>query len=236
MFYLTNFNYIKIKIEVLISKLVVSIKRMRILVFDTETTGLPKERNPSIYQTQQWPFIIQLSYIVYDTETNELVILVNDYINIAFDTQISKESQEVHNITREMLNGGVTIKEALHKFNEYAKQCDLIVGHNVSFDKRMIMVEGVRNKIKMEVGQTYCTMRNSTEICKIEKINPEGETYFKFPTLSELHFHLFKKIPKNTHNALIDILICLRCFCKIENNKDITRINREVRTLMREAY
>ncbi len=227
---------IKIKIEVLISKLVVSIKTMRILVFDTETTGLPKERNPSIYQTQQWPFVIQLSYVVYDSELNEVVILVNDYINIAYDTQISKESQQVHNITREMLNEGITIKEALHKFNEYSKHCDLIVGHNVSFDKRMVIVEGIRNKINMEMGETYCTMRNSTEICKIEKINPEGEKYFKFPSLSELHFHLFKKIPKNTHNALIDILICLRCYCKIELKKDITRINREVRTWMREAY
>lgn len=227
---------IKIKIEVLISKLVVSIKTMRILVFDTETTGLPKERNPSIYKTEQWPYVIQLSYVVYDSELNEVVVLVNDYINIAFNTQISKESQEVHKITREILNDGITINEALHKFNEYSKHCDLVVGHNVSFDKRMIIVEGVRNKIKIDVGETYCTMRNSTEICKIEKINPQGETYFKFPTLSELHFHLFKKIPKNTHNALIDILICLRCFCKIELKKDITRINREVRSWMREAY
>lgn len=218
------------------SNLVISIKTMRILVFDTETTGLPKERNPSIYRTELWPFVIQLSYVVYDSELNEVMVLVNDYINIAFDTEISKESQEVHKITREMLNEGITIKEALHKFNEYTKHCDLIVGHNVSFDKRMVIVEGIRNKINMEVEETYCTMRNSTEICKIEKINPKGEIYFKFPTLSELHFHLFKKIPKNTHNALIDILICLRCYCKIELNKDITRINREVRSWMRETY
>jgi DNA polymerase III epsilon subunit-like protein len=209
---------------------------MRILVFDTETTGLPKERNPSIYQTQQWPFVIQLSYVVYDSNLNEVVVLVNDYINIAFDTQISKESQEVHKITREMLNEGITIKEALHKFNEYSKHCDLIVGHNVSFDKRMVIVEGIRNKIKMNVGETYCTMRNSTEICKIEKKNSNGDIYLKFPSLSELHFYLFKKNPKNTHNALIDILICLRCYCKIELNKDITRINRDVRTWIREAY
>ena len=218
------------------SNLVISIKTMRILVFDTETTGLPKERNPSIYRTELWPFVIQLSYVVYDSELNEVMVLVNDYINIAFDTEISKESQEVHKITREMLNEGIPIKEALHKFNEYSKHCDLIIGHNVSFDKRMVIVEGIRNKINMEVEETYCTMRNSTEICKIEKINPKGEIYFKFPTLSELHFHLFKKIPKNTHNALIDILICLRCYCKIELNKDITRINREVRSWMRETY
>lgn len=209
---------------------------MRILVFDTETTGLPLEKNPSIYDTPKWPFIVQLSYIVYDCDTNEMIALIDDYINIAYDIHISEASQKVHNITREMLNDGITIKEALYKFNNYAKHCDLIVGHNVSFDKRMVIVEGVRNKIKMDVGNTYCTMRNSTEICMIEKKNPNGEMYFKFPTLSELHFHLFKKIPKNTHNALTDILICLRCYCKIELKKDVTRINREIRALLRVAY
>ena len=34
-----------------------------ILVFDTETTGLPKGKNPSIYKTELWPHIIQLSYL-----------------------------------------------------------------------------------------------------------------------------------------------------------------------------
>ncbi len=209
---------------------------MRILVFDTETTGLPTEKNPNIYETQKWPYIIQLSYIIYDNEMNKVVVLVNDYINILMDIQISKESQQFHKITREMLNKGIDIKEALDKFNKYVKHCDLVVGHNVSFDKRMIIVEGIRNKIKINIVDTYCTMKNSIEICKIEKINSNGDIYLKFPSLSELHFHLFKKIPKNTHNALIDILICLRCYCKIELNKDITRINREVRSLIREAY
>ena len=40
---------------------------MRVLVFDTETTGLPTERNASIYHVDKWPYIIQLSYIIYCT-------------------------------------------------------------------------------------------------------------------------------------------------------------------------
>jgi len=35
---------------------------MKILVFDTETTGLP-ERSSSIKETDKWPYIIQISYI-----------------------------------------------------------------------------------------------------------------------------------------------------------------------------
>ena len=210
---------------------------MKVLIFDTETTGLPEGKNPSIYETQKWPHIIQLSYIVYDSETNDIVTLEDDYISIDDNVVIQPESQKIHNISREMLaNKGISIEQALEKFNKFSEMSDLLVGHNVSFDKRMVIVEGIRNKIKVNVHDTYCTMKISVDLCKIERFWPNGDAYFKYPTLSELHNVLFQKIPKNTHNALIDILICMRCFVKIELHKDICRINRTIRTMMREAY
>jgi DNA polymerase III epsilon subunit-like protein len=210
---------------------------MKVLIFDTETTGLPEGKNPSIYETQKWPHIIQLSYIVYDSETNEIVTLEDDYISIGNDVIIQPESQKIHNISREMLaDKGILIEQALEKFNKFSEMSDLLVGHNVSFDKRMVMVEGIRNKIRVNIHDTYCTMKNSVKLCKIQRFWPNGDTYFKYPTLSELHNELFQKIPKNTHNALIDILICMRCFVKIELRKDICAINRTIRTMMREAY
>ena len=210
---------------------------MKVLIFDTETSGLPEGKNPSIYETQKWPHIIQLSYIIYDSETNDIVTLEDDYISIGDDVIIQPESQKVHNISRELLSSkGIPIEHALDKFNRFSDMSDVLVGHNVSFDKRMVMVEGIRNKIRMNIHDTYCTMKNSVELCKIQRFWPNGDTYFKYPTLSELHDELFKKIPKNTHNALIDILICMRCFVKIELRKDICAINRTIRTMMREAY
>jgi DNA polymerase III epsilon subunit-like protein len=210
---------------------------MKVLVFDTETTGLPEGKNPSIYETQKWPHILQLSYIVYDSETNDIVTLEDDYISIGDNVVINQESQKIHNISRELISAkGIPIQEALEKFNKFSEMSDLLVGHNVSFDKRMVIVEGIRNNIRMNIHDTYCTMKNSVELCKIQRVWPNGDTYFKYPTLSELHEELFKKIPKNTHNALIDILICMRCFVKIELRKDICAINRTIRTMMREAY
>tara|TARA_B110000858_G_scaffold115278_1_gene131773 strand:- start:841 stop:1470 length:630 start_codon:yes stop_codon:yes gene_type:complete len=208
---------------------------MKVLVFDTETTGLPKGRNPSIYETINWPHIIQLSYIVYDSETNELITVEDDYINIADSVNIDPDSEKIHKISREMLQDGIPIEVALDKFNRFSNKCDLLVGHNVSFDKRMIMVEGIRNKVHMIVNDTYCTMKNSIELCKIEAISKNGDKYFKYPKLSELYVELFKKEPKNTHNALIDILICMRCFCKMELKTDISRINRTIRVMLRDT-
>ena len=50
---------------------------MKILVFDTETTGLPTERNASIISTDKWPYIVQISYLIFDTEIN----MVLDYVD-----------------------------------------------------------------------------------------------------------------------------------------------------------
>ena len=205
---------------------------MKVLVFDTETTGLPTERNASIYHVDKWPYIIQLSYIIYCTETNKMNI-INDYINIPDSVKISKESQEIHKISRNTLKGGIDIENALKKFNYYSNNSELVVGHNVSFDKRMLMVEGIRNKIRVDISESYCTMKNSIELCKIEKVGKDGEKYYKYPTLSELYKKLFNIIPKNTHDALIDNLICMRCFCKMELKKDISETNEKIRDLLK---
>ena len=65
---------------------------MKILVFDTETTGLP-EKNASIYDTDKWPHIVQLSYVLYDMETNHSIIQDN-YIKIDESVVISERSYE----------------------------------------------------------------------------------------------------------------------------------------------
>ena len=208
---------------------------MIIMVFDTETTGLPVGKNPSIYHGDKWPYIIQLSYILYDTDKNEMIGLEDNYINISSDIKISEESQKIHKISREMCDKGISIEEGIRKFNENILKCDILVGHNISFDKRMILVEGIRNKIRINMDITYCTMKNSTEICKIEKIGKNGDKYFKFPTLSELHNHLFNTIPENTHNALIDILLCLKCFCMLECKVNITEINKTIYHMLRDT-
>ena len=39
---------------------------MKIIVFDTETTGLPKSRKAPPSKTSLWPYVCQVSWLVYD--------------------------------------------------------------------------------------------------------------------------------------------------------------------------
>ena len=208
-----------------------------VLVFDTETTGLPKSRYGKINDSSNWPYVMQLSFIVYETETNR-VLKEGDYIiDIPETVDISPESIAIHGITRIKCNrDGIKMKQAIMEFKKWLNIADVVVAHNMEFDKKMLMVECARNKIMHEFYNNkayYCTMKNSVNLCKIEAISKKnGEKYFKYPTLVELHKFLFNETPKNLHDSFIDILICFRCFYQLRFNEDIRSKNRRIGSLL----
>ena len=52
------------------------------------------------------------------------------------------------------------------------ESADEIVGHNMQFDKKMIIVENIRNRresgFKTSRNKEYCTMHNSKDLCAIK--------------------------------------------------------------------
>ena len=217
---------------------------MRILCFDTETTGLPESKYASIYETEKWPHIVQLSFVVYESKSSEIVEEYDEIIKIDESVGLTPKSVEIHGITREIIRErGVEIADALNAFKRALKSCDCCVGHNISFDKRILIVESIRNKgfdsadnshVQLLFKNEFCTMLNSVEICKFERTWKNGAKYYKYPTLLELHAHLFNITPKNAHNSKVDVLICLRCYCKIVLNTDLSRESRQFRRMYRE--
>lgn len=198
---------------------------MKILIFDTETTGLPIKYNASIYNTSNWPFIIQLSYCIFDTKQNKIILNSNNIVKV---DNIPEDSIKIHGITQEICNSkGRAISDVLNQFNTDARNADLLVAHNISFDKKIIIVECIREDIMSifcNKPLEYCTMKNAINLCKIERKFKDGTSYFKYPTLTELHNYLFGQDPSGQHDAQNDILICLRCYYKMIYNKDIKNI------------
>ena len=201
---------------------------MKILFLDTETTGLPEERNISVYNTEKWPYVIQLSYIIIDTDMNEVVHTYDSIIKLEENVNITEKSITMHGITKERShNEGVDINNALIELNENLMEIDLIVGHNISFDKKIMIVENIRKKIlSLFPKKTYfCTMKNYTEFCNMRGVRKDGSNYIRYPKLVELHNHLFKSVPENLHNSLIDVYVCFRCFYKLVYENDYNEHN-----------
>lgn len=214
---------------------------MIVLAFDTETTGL------NIYDNERniisRPYIIQLSFVLFDTDRLEIIHCYDKIIKIHDDVAISSESIAIHGITRDKSKEfGINIVDALLCLFEYSKLASLIVGHNCSFDINMIKQESMRikecniykdNSIwtlpRILSLPTYCTMKELTNICKIPHIDslgyPIGVTSrYKWPKLNELHKHFFGNVPKTLHNSLHDTLACLRCYIQHIYMKDITKL------------
>ena len=139
----------------------------KILVFDTETTGLPERKHASFVKQKEhersllkdislwsnsiekYPSIIQLAYILYDTDNPSDSKIYNKYIDIPETIQISEESHKIHHISKEKIKSMDTfskayIKDSLKEFMRDFAEADVVVGHNVDFDRRMIIAEFLR--------------------------------------------------------------------------------------------
>jgi len=222
---------------------------MRVLTFDTETTGLSKNRNaiptPESNLTD-FPHIVQFSWIFYDTETNEILDIQDKIIKVNPGTIISEKSISIHGITYEIsMAQGCPIDEVITLFIKCVDTADLIVSHNIHFDRNMVLAEIYRlpqshpnydNHISfgsVTRERFYCTMENGTELCNIPSFTNSNKMGFtKYPKLSELYKHLFFEDPVNLHNSLNDTIVCLRCFYKMQFDKDICHKNSRMEELI----
>jgi len=210
------------------------IYKMRVLVFDTETTGLPETRDRCVTgeNLHLWPHILQLSYIVFDTDKQEIVEVFDTMIQIADDVVISEGSMKCHNITREISNErGNDIKSSLLFLFTSVAEADLLVGHNINFDLNMVRAEMLRNGPELmkytnmfETKRKFCTMKESTAFCCIPSKFSNSYNRLKPPKLIELHQKLFNgETPTGLHNSLTDVKVTLRCFMKLRYDLDIQR-------------
>ena len=208
----------------------------KLLIFDTETTGLfPKNLS------HKKPYITQLSFIVYDLSTHSIRSSFNSYIRIPDEIEIPERVTEITGITKYLcFEHGIPIQEALAAFYHASINCDTIIAHNIEFDIKMIETEIERNlpslKSYPEINDMFnpsrlayhnikldCTMQLTVDACAILRTTDKNFTYKKFPKLKETYEYLFKiPTPDNLHNSIIDVIVCLRCYLKIKYDKDIT--------------
>jgi DNA polymerase-3 subunit epsilon len=212
---------------------------MKYIFYDTETTGLiPKKE----LNYDKYPHIVQFSYIVYDTEQEEILKIYDKIIQIPESVIIPLETSEIHKITTEMSrNSTVKIEDCLLEFVSECMEADLVIGHNLNFDNAMVNCELERYKemvthdsderenIERIVHRFlnlpfYCTMQETMDYCNIVRpFTKSPKTFIKFPKLIELHDKLFGKdnLTIQLHNSLNDVFVCFRCFYKYKFNIDV---------------
>ena len=83
----------------------------KIMIFDTETSGLiPKDSK----QLADYPHILQVSFIIYNDETEEIEKTYNTYVNAGIP--VPEKITDLTGITQNMCDGGKPIINVLYDF------------------------------------------------------------------------------------------------------------------------
>ncbi len=184
------------------------------LIFDTETTGLPKRWNAPITDTDNWPRCVQIAWQLHDAMGN--LIEHQDYLVRPDGFNIPYDAEQVHGISTALAEQqGVPLAEVLEKFNAAMAKTQFIVGQNVGFDRNIMGAEfhrmAVENPLQELPVLDTCT-EETANLCQI----PGGRGgKFKLPTLTELHEHLFHEPFSEAHNATADVEATTRCFLEL---------------------
>lgn len=189
------------------------------LFLDTETTGLPKKRNADLMDFDNWPYVVEIAWLL--TDEFGLQVSGDKYI-VKQNVKIPQEAIRVHHITNEDMNSkGVSPKVVYREFIEAVANCDYIIAHNIDFDLPILQCELYRNGLNVSLYEKkhFCTMKAGKDFCYSFDANGRPKNPKLVELFSSLYFNISSLPIKGTHSALSDTLMTYRCFMKMMEQK-----------------
>lgn len=207
-----------------------------ITVFDTETTGLPKNWRAPIFDLDNWPRVIQLAWLVADLSGQEIkrreVLIKPDGWRIPDGSDGKDASFWIVNGFNNQISekDGQPMDAVLVEFIQDIEQSTYLVSHNMDFDHKVLGAEMIRYGRRAERRPLrICTKEAGTEFCKIPFANsrerrPWVKQNWKWPKLEELYVKLFGHDFENKHQAGGDVTALKECFFEMVR-LDVIQLN-----------
>lgn len=193
-----------------------------LLFFDTETTGLVRDRNATPFDANM-PEIVQLGALLTDDEGNEqgalnTIMLTKDMIDPA------SKATEIHGVTQEVSQAlGVDPRHPLRIMAKWIETSATLICHNIAFDSLILKGAYVRWNYYRQILPTIeqapqvCTMLTATPIVKIPKpYNATEDDPYKWPKLEECFQHFFGETLIGAHNAMVDVQATKRLYFELK--------------------
>lgn len=198
--------------------------------FDTETTGLFKntkkydfynrslianDKNIQIFDTSR---ILSMSCVKF--YGNKIISTKNWLLKPNGFTEVPNSAFKVHGISyQKVMEEGITLEQFFNELNEFLKDTDLLIAHNMQYDSNVLLSECYRYKqeelikklssnIKLE-----CTMLLADEILKKNR-------KIKDCKLATVYEYFNNKKLDGAHSADKDTEACYNIYWKM---KKITR-------------
>ena len=175
----------------------------KILILDTETTGLDENKDE----------IIEIGCILFHVSSKSVLSQVSFLFPVS-----TNEAEHVNGISAEVTNITQPWEDGLNFFLKLVDYSDLIVAHNADFDKKWF-------------GKGRLPKLDKRWICSLEDINWTFQKSLKLrPSVTDLALSF--SIPVwNLHRALSDCFYISEVFKKCENLEEILLKATEPRNL-----
>ena len=179
---------------------------MRIIITDTETTGLTK---PIPTDIQFQPFMAE----IYACKMNGKFEFIDEFESfVKPPIPMPKEAEKIHHISDEMLAHAPTFHQIYPELYEYFCGADAVVGQNIEYDINIIHYELMRH----DLDKKFCWAKR--HICTIES---SYHYQNKRLGLQKLHEFLFGEGFEEGHRAKTDVMATVRCFIELCKRGDI---------------
>ena len=164
-----------------------------IIILDTETTGLDEKENE----------IIEVGCILFHVSTRSILSQISFLLPVSINN-----AEDINGIPAEVTNFNQPWKEAINFFLKLVEASDLIVAHNVEFDKKWF---GIGKLPKLD----------KKWVCSLDDINWSFKKTLKNrPSVTDLALSF--QIPVwNLHRALSDCYYIAEVFKKCEDLENL---------------
>lgn len=172
---------------------------MKAILFDTETTGLIRNRSIPL---EKQPEVVEFYASVWDLKKGKRL----KEINFLFKPSrpMDQEVIRIHGITNEMVADAPAFAARAGVIKSFIeKEAPVIIAHNIKFDVDMMDLEYRRLGQMLKWPRKICTVEQTQHI-KGFRMN-----------LSALHEHLTGEKFEGAHRAKVDVEALARCACKL---------------------
>lgn len=185
------------------------------LFVDVETSGIPQHLSSSVRETDKWPFLIQVAWVV--CKADGTVLKEENHFIFEPEIQIRKSSEKVHGISISYLKEHGKERRAVLQIlqTDLRHYQPLVVGHFVELDSKMLQVGMQRAGLKNILPRYphFCTMIATSEYSRIP--------HHHYPNLGDLYEGLFGKKLTRLHDAIHDARATSQCFFELLRRGDI---------------
>ncbi len=194
------------------------------LIFDTETTGFPKNFEAPHTDLDNWPRLVQIAWQCHDEQGN--LLSAHSHIIKPEGFTIPFNAEKVHGISTQLAQEeGKPLKEILEKFAADVAKSQILIGHNIQFDLNVTGAEFLRAKVPTQLWDKKPFDTKSEEVAAFCQLPGGKGGKFKWPTLTELHKKLFGEAFGDAHDAAYDVAATARCFFGLLTQKVVAPLS-----------